>query len=135
MLSLDKNPDFDRIETIKVQSHYYDYDPFFERKELWAEHALDASIENYLLTEPGERLFNIGFGSPLIMAIFADLNGAKDILRSACNGIEAIIPVRIHRDKINITHEPGSHVLTIQFTYDSNDGMIRNHTFARRIRR
>ena len=50
MLTLDKNSDFKRVETAKIQSKYYDLDVNIVDTEVWGYDALDQSIENVLLT-------------------------------------------------------------------------------------
>lgn len=136
MLPLEKNPDFNRIETIKVQSEYYDLDGEFKRKEIWDWQALDQSIEAVLVTEPLERLFNLNFGSPLMTIIFENFNNDTDtILNKALDTIEYWVPVHIYRDKTYMEKDPNNHTVTLQIWYDSNNGMIKNHCFTRRIRK
>ena len=53
MLTLDKNSDFKRIETSKIQYNYYDLDVNIVDTEVWSFDALDQAIENVLLTNKG----------------------------------------------------------------------------------
>lgn len=136
MLPLNKNPDFNKIETIKVQSQYYDLDYEIKRTEIWDWQALDQEIEMVLLTEPQERLFNLSFGSPLMSIIFENFDSSLDnIINLALDSIEFWVPIKIHRNKTNIEKDVLNHTITIQIWYDSNNGLIKNHCFARRIRK
>lgn len=135
MLPLNKNPDYNNIETYKAQSKYYDFDPAFTKKELWDVNALDTAIENFLMTEPGERLFNLEFGTPIILAIFENVDLARELIISAMDKLESYVPIKVNKSNMNIQEDPANHSITIMIPYDSNDGMIRNHIFGRRIRK
>ena len=76
MLTLDKNSDFKRIETSKIQSKYYDLDV-----------------------------------------------------------IEAWVPIKIIRNKTQLQRDKENHAISFYIYYNSNDGMIRDHCFARRLRK
>lgn len=137
MLKLDQNSDFKRIETFKVQSKYYDFDPYWTHKEYWDWQALDTYIENVIMTMPGERIFNLGFGSPLFSIIFENANDdiVQSLYESTLNLIESYVPVKLNKSKCKLDIDGQNHVATILINYDSNDGMIKDHTFARRIRK
>ena len=74
MLSLSANSDYNRIGTTTVANEYYDWSNTTDTGEVWGKQALDQMIENVLMTEPFERLFNLDFGSPLYEILFENFN-------------------------------------------------------------
>ena len=135
MLTLDKNSDFKRIETSKVQSNYYDLDVNIVDTEVWSFDALDQAIENVLLTNKGERIFNYSFGTPLIELLFENDVNTDYIVDKAMDVIEAWVPIKIIRSKTQLQGDKENHAISFFIYYNSNDGMIRDHCFARRLRK
>lgn len=135
MLTLDKNSDFKRIETSKVQSNYYDLDVNIVDTEVWSFDALDQAIENVLLTNKGERIFNYSFGTPLIELLFENDVNTDYIVDKAMDVIEAWVPIKIIRSKTQLQRDKENHAISFFIYYNSNDGMIRDHCFARRLRK
>ena len=135
MLTLDKNSDFKRIETSKVQSNYYDLDVNIEGTEVWSFDALDQAIENVLLTNKGERIFNYSFGTPLIELLFENDVNTEYLVNKALDVIEAWVPIKIIRSKTQLQRDKENHAISFFIYYNSNDGMIRDHCFARRLRK
>ena len=135
MLILDKNSDFKRIETSKVQSNYYDLDVNIVDTEVWSFDALDQAIENVLLTNKGERIFNYSFGTPLIELLFENDVNTDYIVDKALDVIEAWVPTKIIRSKTQLQRDKENHAISFFIYYNSNDGMIRDHCFARRLRK
>lgn len=135
MLILDKNSDFKRIETSKVQSNYYDLDVNIVDTEVWSFDALDQAIENVLLTNKGERIFNYSFGTPLIELLFENDVNTDYIVDKAMDVIEAWVPIKIIRSKTQLQRDKENHAISFFIYYNSNDGMIRDHCFARRLRK
>ena len=135
MLALDKNSDFKRIETSKVQSNYYDLDVNIVDTEVWSFDALDQAIENVLLTNKGERIFNYSFGTPLIELLFENDVNTDYIVDKAMDVIEAWVPIKIIRSKTQLQRDKENHAISFFIYYNSNDGMIRDHCFARRLRK
>ena len=135
MLTLDKNSDFKRIETSKVQSNYYDLDVNIVDTEVWSFDALDQAIENVLLTNKGERIFNYSFGTPLIELLFENDVNTDYIVYKALYVIEAWVPIKIIRSKTQLQRDKENHAISFFIYYNSNDGMIRDHCFARRLRK
>ena len=101
--------------------------------DAWSYTALDQAIENVLLTEPYERIFNLGFGSPLINILFENMEKGEEYVDTAMDLIEYWVPVKIDRSSLNIEKDYSSNKITFMLKYTSNDGMIRNHLFARRL--
>ena len=135
MLTLDKNSDFKRIETSKIQSNYYDLDVNIVDTEVWSFDALDQAIENVLLTNKGERIFNYSFGTPLIELLFENDVNTDYIVDKAMDVIEAWVPIKIIRSKTQLQRDKENHSISFFIYYNSNDGMIRDHCFARRLRK
>lgn len=135
MLTLDKNSDFKRIETSKIQSNYYDLDVNIVDTEVWSFDALDQAIENVLLTNKGERIFNYSFGTPLIELLFENDVNTDYIVDKAMDVIEAWVPIKIIRSKTQLQRDKENHAISFFIYYNSNDGMIRDHCFARRLRK
>lgn len=135
MLTLDKNSDFKRIETSKVQSNYYDLDVNIVDTEVWSFDALDQAIENVLLTNKGERIFNYSFGTPLIELLFENDANTEYLVNKALDVIETWVPIKIIRSKTKLERDKENHAISFFIFYNSNDGMIRDHCFARRLRK
>lgn len=135
MLTLDKNSDFKRIETSKIQSKYYDLDVNIEGTEVWSFDALDQAIENVLLTNKGERIFNYSFGTPLIELLFENNTNIDELVDKALDIIETWVPIHINRSKTKLEKDIENHAISFFIFYDSNDMMIRDHCFARRLRK
>lgn len=135
MLTLDKNSDFKRIETSKIQSKYYDLDVNIVDTEVWSFDALDQAIENVLLTNKGERIFNYSFGTPLIELLFENDVNTDYIVDKALDVIETWVPIKIIRSKTQLQRDKENHAISFFIYYNSNDGMIRDHCFARRLRK
>lgn len=135
MLTLDKNSDFKRIETSKVQSNYYDLDVNIVDTEVWSFDALDQAIENVLLTNKGERIFNYSFGTPLIELLFENDVNTDYLVDKALDVIETWVPIKIIRSKTKLERDKENHAISFFIYYNSNDGMIRDHCFARRLRK
>lgn len=129
-----KNPDFKHVgDTINATS-YYDIDFNFEHTELYGTNALDQAIENLLMTEYGERLFNFEFGTPLSRIFFSKNSNADSLAEKVYSTIESIIPIRIARNtaSINLNNDP--HILTICLDYSTNDGKVVGHHFQRKFK-
>ena len=134
MLSLSANPDFTTLTNTKITNPYYDLDAFGEQTEVWGKEALDQMIENVLLTEPFERLFNLAYGSPLYLLLFENFSQADELMPRVFDTIEYWVPVKIDRGNADIVKDEFNHVITFKIPYISNDGLIQG-IFARRIRK
>lgn len=135
MLRLDQNSDFKRIETDKIQSNYYDIDGNIEGTEVWSWDALDQAIENVLCTMKGERIFNYSFGTPLIELLFENNINPEGLIDQTLDVIEHWVPIKIRRSKTDVQVDIENHAVSFFIWYDSNDGMIQDHCFSRRIRK
>ena len=49
--------------------------------------------------------------------------------------IEAWVPIKIIRSKTQLQRDKENHAISFFIYYNSNDGMIRDHCFARRLRK
>ena len=134
MLPLSANPDFNALNNAAIDNPYYDWDRYGEDTELWGKDAVDQMIENVLLTEPFERLFNLNFGSPLYMLLFNDFADLDNIMPRVYDVIEYWVPIKIDRARTNVIPDEDNHALSFQIPYVTNDGLI-NGIFARRIRK
>lgn len=122
------------MSNARVDNPYYDWDRFGEQTELWGKEAIDQMIENVLLTEPFERLFNLSYGSPLYMLLFNNFSEADTIMPKIFDTIEYWVPITIDRSNTDVVPDEDNHTISFQIPYVSNDGMIAG-MFARRIRK
>lgn len=131
----EQNPDFKYVgDTVRTNS-YYDIDFNFEHTELYGTNALDQAIENLLLTEYGERLYNYGFGSPLSDLFFENNANAEQLKSQVYAAIENIIPIRIIRTTAQIgTTDADPHILYISLDYNTLDGKVQGHHFNRKFK-
>jgi len=136
MLPIDQSPDFKRVGDT-VDTGYYDVSLFNDAStyECKGFHAMDQAIENYLLTIPGERLFNLSFGSPLYLVLFQK-SADRDELRSQLySQIEKDLSIVLDRSTADLGPTEDPHVLRIKFRYSTTDGVITDHEFTRRFSR
>lgn len=134
MLELSANPDFLKHDTGTVQQEYYDLDGSNEFTELWGANALDQMIENVLLTEKYERLFNLSFSSPIYEVLFQNFDKVNLYVNTIFDIIEFWVPIKIDRTNAHIEANPDQHAVSFQIPYVSNNGQIAS-CFARRIRK
>lgn len=134
MLPLSANSDYKNKDTFSVQHEYYDWDGTFQEKELFGEDVLNQSIEMVLTTEPNERLFNLGFGTPLFTMLFENPSRAKSLADSVFDIIEFWVPISINRAGTNVKVDPDTNSIEFRIPYKSNNGLIVGY-FARRISR
>lgn len=134
MLSLSANPDFSTLSNANVVNPYYDLDGLGEKTELWGKDALDQMIENVILTEPFERLFNLAYGSPLYLLLFENFARMDELMPQVFDAIEYWVPIKIDRTNADIEKDEINHVLLFKIPYVSNNGMITG-IFARRIKK
>ncbi len=129
-----KNSDFKHVgDTVRTNS-YYDIDFNFKQIELYGTNALDQAIENILMTEYGERLFNIGFGSPLQRIFFENNGDTTNLREQVYTAIESLVPIHIDRTSAEIGKmDNNPHILYISLDYSTNDGLVYNHHFNRKF--
>ena len=132
MLELSANPDFLKHDTGTIEHEYYDLDGTNESTELWGAAALDQMIENVLLTEKFERLFNLSFSSPIYEVLFQNFDKADFYANTIFDIIEYWVPIKIDRANTKIEQIPEKNALAFQLPYVSNNGQIVS-CFARRI--
>lgn len=134
MLDIKAGADFKHVGDVVRNNSFYDVDFNFKKIDLESDEALDQSIENLLMTEFGERLFNFSFGTPLQAILFEQNHNTSEMRERVYKKIEAIIPIKISRDSAIVEFvDNNAHILSITFFYSSNDGAIRNHNFKRRF--
>lgn len=134
MLPLSANPDFKNLGEQKIVNPYYDIngDKLSKQIEIYGSEALDQAIEAVLCTEPYERIFNLGFSSPLYKILFENHTQIDGLMTTVFDEIEFWVPVTIVRDETNIELIPNEHSVSFQIPYVSNDGKIA-HVFNRII--
>lgn len=132
MLSLSANADFKRISDFTITNEYYDWDAYGTSKEVWGKNAVDQMIENILLTEPMERLFNLDYGSPLYTLLFENFSEVDRLMPYVFAIIEKWVPIKIDRKNAEIEKDEDNHALSFRIDYTTNNGLIKG-TFARRI--
>ena len=136
MLPITESPDFKRVGDT-VEAGYYDISLFNRENsdEVKGTIAMDQALENYLLTIPGERLFNIAFGSPLYLMLFQKNNDQDELREQIYRTVENTMNITIDRDSAYVSGTDDPHVLQIHFKYSTTDGVITNHEFSRRFSR
>ncbi len=132
MLELSANPDFLKHDSGTIEHEYYDLDGSGETNELWGAAALDQMIENVLLTEKFERLFNLSFSSPIYDVLFQNFNDVSLYVNTIFDIIEFWVPIKIDRNNTHIEPMPERNAVSFQIPYISNNGQIAS-CFARRI--
>lgn len=134
MLPLSANPDFQNLGEQRIPNPYYDIngDKLSEHIEIYGSEALDQAIEMVLCTEPRERIFNLGFSSPLYKVLFENHTQIDGLITTIFDEIEYWVPVTIVRDEAKVETIPSEHSVAFQIPYVSNDGKIA-HIFSRVI--
>jgi hypothetical protein len=134
MLDITKSPDFKRVGD-KHDSGYYDISLFnnSEEYECKGTYAMDQALENILLTIPGERLFNLAFGSPLYKILFSKNVNQDEIRNKVFQQMEDLLNITIDRSTGGLGQTDDPHILAIHFKYSTRDGAITNHEFTRRF--
>ena len=134
MLPLSANPDFQNLGEQRIPNPYYDIngDKLSEHVEIYGSEALDQAIEMVLCTEPRERIFNLGFSSPLYKVLFENHTQIDGLITTIFDEIEYWVPVTIVRDEAKVETIPSEHSVSFQIPYVSNDGKIA-HIFSRVI--
>ena len=101
------------IDQSKNKIYAYDLSKkVLTRGEAHNEEAINISIENILSTSYGERIFNLGFGSPLASVMFENLNPASGNLLIS----KIIESIERWEDRIRIQRN----IVTIQVIVDQN---------------
>ena len=128
MLPLSANPDFNNLGEYKTPNPYYDIngDKLSEQIEIYGSDALDQAIESVLCTEPYERIFNLGFSSPLYKILFENSTQIDGLMTRVFDQIEYWVPITIYRDRAEIFTKPSEHQISFKIPYISNDGKIVN---------
>jgi hypothetical protein len=134
MLSLSANSDFTTIYNESTLNPYYDLDAYGEKPDLWGVHAIDQMIENILLTEPFERIFNLGYASPLYFVLFENFSKLDELMTTIFDTIEYWVPIKINREEAEVEADEYNHTISFRIPYVSNDGLITS-IFTRRIRK
>lgn len=133
MLDITQSSDFKHVgDSIRTQS-YYDVDVQIGRAEMYGADAIDQSIENLIMTEKGERLFNTDFGSPMHEILFQNKIDESVYREKIYAEIEKWIPIRINRGYETAKVNDSTHVLEVWFRYSTLDGTIINHDFKRKF--
>lgn len=122
MLNLSANSDFKTIETEKFENPYYDWDGLLEQPEVHGTTAIDQMIEQVLLTEPHERLFNLAFGSPLYKMLFENMTNVDQIMNMIYDIIEYWVPIKIARNDCDVQADPDTLTVSFQLPYIANSG-------------
>lgn len=133
MLSLSANSDFNSLEQAKFDNPYYDWDGLLEQTEIHGTDVIDQMIEQVLLTEPHERLFNLSFGSPIYKILFENMTNVNALMENVYDIIERWVPIHIDRNNCDIEADPDNHAIAFQLPYITVDGLITG-VFKRRIR-
>lgn len=134
MLDIKKSSDFNRAGDDTLVYAFYDIDYNFNQIELYNAAALDQSIENILLTQYGERMFNFTFGTVAQLLLFSNNTNTYEIRNRIYADVEKQLPIIIDRSTAEATFQDDSHVLTIHFRYTTTDGSIVNHEFQRHFK-
>lgn len=134
MFKHNENKDFIKSDNLSIDNPYYDlsFDDFKKVHEVYGAEAIDNAIENVLCTEPGERVFNISFFSPVYAILFENFGDIQEQVNNIFNAIEYWVPIKINRELAEISADKDNHAVSFKIPYISLDGMISS-VFARRI--
>ena len=135
MLSISASSDFKRIGDT-YQLGYYDLSMLDSSNNIECINpvdAIDQAIENYILTDPGERLFNLNFGSPITRILFQNNVNTEEVRNNLYTSIEMALDIVIDRSTEGIELNESSHILYIHFNYSTSNGVILNHSFQRKF--
>lgn len=133
MLDITQSSDFKRIGDRVGYEQFYDIDVQIKRNEMTGPEALDQSIENLIMTEKGERLFNTDFGSPMHDVLFENNTNVDELRSYIYDEIEKWIPIKINRGYETMRVNDSTHILEVWFRYSSTDGSVVNHDFKRKF--
>lgn len=123
MLPITHNPNFSTIENAKTEYNTnVDMNGRQCTSEVFGVDAINQSIENLICTLPGERLFNVGFYSPLYEILFD--NYSDGLEEQIFTQIELFIPIRVNRQEALFKFNAVSHVLSISIPWTMNDGSL-----------
>ncbi len=134
MLPLSANSDFKNLGALKAPSTYYDIDATFaaDNCDIYRTDAIDQMIENIILTEPWERLFNLDFWSPFYKLLFDNSVNAEEVINETFSTIEYWTGITIDRENANINIDEANHEVSLQIPYVYEDnGAGYYHTFSR----
>jgi phage baseplate assembly protein W len=128
MLNVSANVDFMNLDT-KITNPFYDLNYNMMGNELYGVNSINQAIDNLLLTEPGERLFNISFFSPLFPLFFKKMDiGREELEDKAFTTIETWVGnINIIRSQSNIQTNPGDHTLSFSIHYIMSTGETGNY--------
>ena len=93
--------------------------------EIWDTEVINQSIEMIIGTSYGERVFNIGFGSPLTLALFENMTteNSTKLIRDIIDALETWenrITVTNSKVKLEIS-DNNSYLLSIPYTINKNN--------------
>lgn len=128
MLNVSANSDFMNLDT-KVINPFYDLNYNMNGDEIYGVDAINQAIDNLLLTEPGERLFNIPFFSPLFPLFFKKMDiGREELEDRAFTTIETWVGnINIIRSQSNIQTNNAEHTLSFSIHYIMSTGETGNY--------
>ncbi|MCQ2210733.1 MAG: hypothetical protein MJZ34_10615 [Paludibacteraceae bacterium] len=129
MFDINNTSDFKTLDTINASIPYYDIDLYGNKVEVLGFDALDAAIENLLLTEPFERYFEPNFYSPVYEILFKQFNNIDEIVDKIYDKIEMYVPVSIDRSSSNVK-KLDAYSISFQIVYTISE-YNRPHTFNR----
>lgn len=138
MLPLSANSDFKNLGKQTAPSTYYDINADINEKtaEVYKTDAIDQMIENVILTEPWERLFNLDFWSPFYKLLFENTNNAEDVINETFNTIEYWTGITIDRANADINIDDAKHEVSLRIPYVYEDnGMGHYAVFSRVVSR
>ena len=136
MLPLSANSDFKNLGELQAPSTYYDIDGSMaaDNSDIYSVNAIDQMIENIILTEPWERLFNLDFWSPFYKLLFDNTANAEDVIQETFDTIEYWTGITIDRTNANVDIDDAKHEVSLQIPYVYEDnGAGYYHTFSRVI--
>lgn len=130
-----KNPDFKHVGDSVRTNSYYDIDFNFNQIEIYGTNAIDQALENVLMTEYGERLFNPNFGSPLQKLFFENNTNVGELREDVYTALESLLPIHIDRTEAKIGRlDNNPHILSISLDYSTTDGLVYGHHFERKFK-
>lgn len=133
MLPLSANPDF-KDATVTREDPYRDIngENMSTKIEIYGADALDQAIEAVIVTEPYERLFNIGFYSPFYRLLFENENMVDTIMQEVYDKIESYVDILIVREGCKVNVDTANHSVSFMLPYLFEHN-LKYHIFSRVI--
>lgn len=123
MLNVSANSDFIKLDTT-IDNPFYDISWKLDGTSVYGINAINQAIDNLLLTEPGERLFNTSFYSPLFDLLHMKASIAQEELKTNVFDIieKYVQNITIDRDNADIQTDNYNNSISFKLSYTTSTG-------------